>query len=105
MTEFIKFTVQVETVREIVIELPASFGSEEYLQEFNKSLWPVDGIEDIAMYAARLAADMGGGYEHDGLGLLSEAYSRHPRAPDVKFTINYENTEAEIVGRPESAAS
>lgn len=97
----IKRTVRVTIEKEVEIEmLPGVFSNmtqEQYLEEFRKGLWHVDGIDDVVMYAARMAADMGGGYEHDGLGLLGECSSTYPRVPDVKFRIVSEDFDAEIV--------
>lgn len=93
-------TVRVTTTKEIKVELtPAVLGGmseEAYLEEFRKGLWRVEDMDDIYKYAARMAAE-GGGYQHDGLGLVSESYSRHPRAPDVKFDVLDEDVETEIV--------
>lgn len=92
--------VRVTTIKEIQVELtPAVFGGlseEQYLQEFRKGLWHVEGMDDIYQYAARMAAD-GGGRQHDGLGLVSESYSRYPRVPDVKFDVLDEDVETEII--------
>lgn len=98
----IKRTVRVTIEKEIEIELtPAVFGGmteEQYLFEFRKGLWHVDGIDDVAAYAAGLAATNCSGHEFDGIGLLGEVDSTYPRVPDVKFNILAENFETEIVG-------
>lgn len=98
----IKRTVRVTIEKEIEIELtPAVFGDmteEEYLAEFRKGLWHVDGIDDVVKYAAEMAATCGSGYQHDGLGLLAYSYSTHPRVPDVKFNELSEEREMEIIG-------
>lgn len=102
MSEFIKRTVRVIIEKEVEIELtPAVFGGmteEEYLAEFRRCLWHVDGIDDVVEYAAGLAATNGSGFEWDGIGLLGESYSTFPRVPDVKFNILSDNMETEIVG-------
>lgn len=99
--ESIKRTVQVTIVKEIEIELtPTVFGNmteAEFLADFRKGLWPVEGIDDVVKYAARMAAICGGGLTHDGIGLLSADYSTYPRAPDVKFKIVEEEYEEEIL--------
>lgn len=101
MSEAMKRVVRVTIIKEIEIELtPTFFGpmtQAEYLAEFNKSLFPVDGIDDIFKFAARMAAHYGGGMSHDGLGLLSESYSAYPRVPDVKFEVLDEEDETELV--------
>ena len=99
--ETIKRTVRVTIEKEIEIELtPEMFqGStvEEYLAEFRTVLWAVDGIDDVVKYAARMAAEYGGGTRYDGIGLLDVHHSTYPRVPDVKFKIISENSEEEIL--------
>jgi len=76
-----KKTIRVTIEKVIEIELtPAVFGQmteAEYIAEFKKSLWHIDGLDDVYIYAASIAAHHGGGIEHDGLGLLSAHYSTH----------------------------
>lgn len=95
-----KRKVTVTITKEIEIELtPAVFGDlsqEQYLEEFRKGLFYVEDLDDIFKYAAEMAAHHGGGYQHDGLGLLSESYSTYPRVPDVKFKVLDEDTETEL---------
>lgn len=98
----IKRTVRVTIEKEIEIELtPAVFhgmSEEEYLAEFCKGLWDVDGIDDVVKYAAEIAATCGSGYQHDGLGLLAYSHSTFPRVPDVKFNELSNEVETEIIG-------
>ena len=99
--ESIKRRVKVTIEKEIEIELtPAVFGGmteEEYLAEFRKGLWHVEGIDDVVLYAARLAAGYGVGHTHDGIGLVGSFHSIYPRVPDVKFREIYDECEAEFV--------
>ena len=100
MTQSIKRTVRVTIIKEIEIELtPAVFGDmtpEQYLVEFRKGLWHIDGVDDLVLYAARMAATCGSGYTHDGLGLVGHDYSTYPRVPDVKFKELDEEVEEEF---------
>lgn len=102
-----KRTIRVTISKEIEIELtPAVFGpmsQAEYLESFGRDLWPIDGIDDVFKYAAEMAAHVGGGYTHDGLGLVSEYYSKYPREPDVKFRVLDEDTETEIIDSENAA--
>lgn len=95
-----KRTIQVTIVKEIEIEFTSSvFGGmteAKYLAEFSRSLFPVDGIDEVFKYAARMAACFGGGYEHDGLGRVDTHTSTYPRVPDVKFKVLTEEIEEEI---------
>lgn len=95
--ETIKRKVLVTIEKEISVELPAELGTEQAIAEWKKGLWDIDSIDDIAMYAAEMAAKYGGGMEHDGLGLLSESHSKYPRIPDVKFDIIVDECETEII--------
>ena len=97
----IKRTILVTMTKEIEIELPPEFFEETpqdlFLKMFSEMMWPIDGIDGLFDYAARMAAEVGGGYTHDALGLLDVHYSTYPRVPDVKFRVNYEDTETEII--------
>lgn len=96
-----KRKVRVIITKEIEVELtPAVFGEmtqEQYLQEFRSGLWHVDDIDDVFKYAASMAAEYGGGYSHDGLGLVNSSHSTYPRVPDVKADVVDEDVETEII--------
>jgi len=102
-TEAIKRTVRVTITKEIEVEFPPEFFSkykltqEQYLAEFNKSMWKVDGMDDVAMYAARMAATGGIGREEDALGLINHSDSTHPRKGDVLVREIDEDLETEII--------
>lgn len=96
-----KRKVRVTITKEIEVELtPAVFGEmsqEQYLQEFRSGLWHVDDIDDVFRYAAEMLASYGGGYSHDGIGLVDSSGSTHPRAPDVKADVVDEDIETELM--------
>ncbi len=85
--ESIKRKVRVVIEKEIEVELtPGGFGGmtmEEYLDEFRKSLWNVKDADDVAKYAAQMAATGCTGMEVDGLGFLAGSHSGYLRKPDV----------------------
>ena len=85
--ESIKRKVRVVIEKEIEVELtPEMFRGmtvEEYLDEFRKSLWDVKDADDVAKYAARMAATGYTGMEVDGLGFLAGSHSGYLRKPDV----------------------
>lgn len=89
--------VRVTIEKEIEITLtPKLFGEQsvdEYLQDFRECLWDVESINDVIEYAGRMAATLGGGYEHDGLGTLNTEWHN----PDVIFDELYEDVEVEII--------
>ena len=97
--ESIKKVVRVTVEKDIEIELtPELFGEmslEEYLEEFNSSLWETD-LDGVFKYAARCAFS-GGGYSEDGLGFVSRKSSYYPSAPGVIFTVIEEDSEEEII--------
>ena len=93
----LKKTIRVTIEKEITIEFPDSMLTPEYLKEFRDGLWPVESIDDVFTYAARMAADGGTGHDHDGLGLLDYHYSTYPKVPDVKVWQHDENYEEQIV--------
>ena len=100
MTDVLTYKVRVTIEKEITVHLPAHFASDEYLKDFREGLWPVENVGEVAQYAARMAAEMGSGYEHDGLGLLSYSHSEYPRVPDVKFDLDYEDVTADVLEEP-----
>ncbi|MEC5207427.1 hypothetical protein QF022_002383 [Vogesella perlucida] len=95
--ETIKRKVRVTIEKEFIIEMPSEFGTEQYLEDFRSGLWHVESVDDVAKYAARMAAYYGGGAEHDGLGLLDSSSSTYPRVPDVKFVELEDYCEEEII--------
>lgn len=94
----IKRVVRVTIEKEIEIEFPAEFGGDEYLKNFRSGLWHVNSLDDVFQYAAEMAAHHGRGHSFDGLGLLGEHDDQYPHPPDVKFKINSDETETEIIG-------
>lgn len=96
----IKKTVRVTIEKEIEIELtPTFFGDmseEQIIAEWNKSLWPIEGMDDVIKHAAVMAATYGDGHTLDGLGLLGGFDTTYPRIPDVKFREIYEDIETDI---------
>lgn len=97
----IKKTVRVTIEKEIEVELtPAMFGpftEAEFIAEWQKSLWPIEGMDDVVKHAALMAATYGSGYTLDGLGLIGFHDMTYPRVPDVKFREISEDTETEIL--------
>lgn len=98
-----KRTIRVTITKELEVELPPGFFDKfqmteaEYLEEFRRYMWPIEGIDDVFKYAARMAACYGSGREHDSLGLLAYDYTTYPRVPDVKFRELSEEIEEEIL--------
>lgn len=101
MTESIKRIVRVTIEKEIEIEImPSMFGSmteAEYLASFRSGLWHVESMDDVIKYAARMVAYHGGGYQHDGLGLLGNANNTYQTEPDVKFREVDDQCDEEII--------
>ena len=97
--ESIKKVVRVTVEKDIEIELtPEVFGKmslEEYLEEFNTSLWETD-LDGVFKYAARCAFD-GGGCSEDGLGYVCEKSSYYRQKPGVIFRVIEEASEEKEV--------
>lgn len=97
----IKKTVRVTIEKEIEIELmPSMLGpmsTEQFIEEWQNSLWQIEGMDDVIKHAAVMAATFGGGVTHDGLGLVDYDHATHPRVPDVKFREISEDIETEIL--------
>ena len=92
-------SVRVTLTKEIKIYLtPKLFGPlsvDEYLKVFCQHFFEVESLDDVVIFAAEMAAQMGGGYEHDGLGLLDTQFSRKP--PHVIFELLSEDCESEFI--------
>lgn len=98
MSETIKRTVRVITTKVVEVEFPANFGSAENIAEWCRGLWHIDGVDDIATYAARMAADGLEGHSLDGLGLLGQRDHKYGgKTADVIFNETDEDYEVEII--------
>ena len=98
VTEPIKRRIKVTIEYKMIVTLmPSLFGGmsvEKYLEEFRKGLWDVDDINDIAKYAAQMAA-LYGETNEDGIGTLSPAYLN--KDTFVKYDIIDEDINSEII--------
>lgn len=100
MSEMIKRTVKVTIEKEIEVTFPAEWGSAENIADWSRGLWKIDGVDDIAKFAARMAAYYGSGTSHDGIGkLVSESFAEFekPGTTFMTFRELYDECEEEIV--------
>lgn len=97
MKKIVRVTIEKELEIELMPSVMGEMTEQEYLQEFSKSLWEVDSMDDVIKYAARMAADGGEGYSHDGIGLIGAYYSQYPRVPDVKVREISSDVDCEII--------
>lgn len=100
MAEMIKRTVKVTIEKEIEVTFPAEWASAENIKEWCEGLWHIDGADDIAKYAARMAAYYGGGGDHDGIRrLVEEGMEKflEPGQPYMTFRELYDEAEEEII--------
>lgn len=93
----IEFTVEVVITKIIKIQLADETATPEFHDDWKKSFWNINGTEDIAVFAAEMAAEYGAGTCHDGIGLLGNEYHTHPRKPDTFFQVLDEFVESEII--------
>lgn len=97
----LKKTIRVTIEKEIEVELmPSMFGDmseEQFIAEWRKGLWKIEGMEDVIKHAACMAASFGSGMEHDGIGLVGYYHTTYPRVPDVKFREISLDIETEIL--------
>lgn len=106
--ERVEFLVRVTIEKEIKVYLPKSFTEEKYLNEFKRFLWDIDGVDDVAKYAARMVAYFCTGMEHDGIGLLQTKGGNYPRPAgpyDVEIEEISDDCEAEIITKLEGNKS
>lgn len=78
------FDIEVVTTKRVRVVLPEWYASPEAQQDWEKGLWKLDGdtpdekAADIAKYAANMAANHGGGYGHDGIGVMIKSPFEKP---------------------------
>jgi hypothetical protein len=90
-------TVVVTTTQTIKIEIDDKFATDEYLDDWRRGLWHIDGVDDVVKHAAEMVAAKMDGCNLDGIGLLGRSDSTYPRVPDTKFEIIDEEVESELV--------
>jgi hypothetical protein len=98
MVETIKRTVRVTITKVVEVELPAAWGSAENIADWSRGLWHINGIDDIAKFAARMAAVDCEGTDIEGIGLLGQRDLTYGgKAADVIFKETDEYYEEEII--------
>lgn len=96
--ERIEFTVDVTTTKTIKVQLPADLAKPESIEEWRRGLWPIDGVSDIAKYAAAEAASGGAGLNLDGIGYLVQPHDAKADSDAATvFEVLHEDCECEIV--------
>lgn len=97
-TDIIKRTVRVTITKVVEVEFPAEWGSEENIADWRRGLRQIDGVDDIAKYAARMAATGSEGLEEDGIGLVGQRGNTYGgKAPELIFNETFEYYEEEII--------
>ncbi len=96
-TKRLKRIVRVTIEKEIEIEFPEGFADPRYLHQFSNGLFDVDSLDDVFVYAAKLAAIDGGGVSWDGIGFLGMKDVIYSKEPDVTFDILSVNIEEEFI--------
>lgn len=99
MSEMIKRTVRVTITKVLEVEFPAEWGSDENIADWSRSLWPIDDVDDIAKFGARMAATGSEGCSEDGIGLVGQRgiTYRGGKTPDFFFKETDEEYEEEII--------
>lgn len=100
MAEMITRTVKVTIEKEIKVSFSADLGTPESIAEWCKGLWEIEGVDDIAKYAAEQAAQGADGCNLDGIGRLGTEYtwfgSKEVKA-DTVFEVLDDHIESEII--------
>lgn len=108
LTNTLRYKVRVTITKDVIVNVPKELATPECIADWRRGLWHIDGADDIAEYAARMAAHDGGGSQYDGIGRLGteiEAkYAPEDRKVDLVFDIDDEDTETEIIGRPRAVS-
>lgn len=98
MTEMITRTVKVTIEKEVKVSFPASLATPEEIADWSRSLFQIEGADDIAKYTAEMAARGYTEMSHDGIGRLISPHAI--RREGERFAL-YEElsdyTETEII--------
>jgi len=94
-------TFEVVITRKVRVNLPDEYASEKMIADWESGLWQLDnGVDDMAAYAARLAADGSAEYNNDGVGRMVDeviADMRQQRGEELApFTVTYRVLEDEM---------
>ncbi len=94
-----KRKIRVIVEKEIEIEImPSMFigmTEQEYLDEFSRGFWKVDSMDDIFIFAAKVAAIHGRG-EEEGLGILEPKHMKDMCKADIYFDEIFGDVETEF---------
>lgn len=98
------FEIEVVTTKTVRVVIPESYNTEEMIRDWKEGLWYIDGVSDIAEYAADMSANYPG-HNHDGVGVMIEnSYTE----PDYKYNpyqvvayVEREDFETEIISEGE----
>jgi len=100
MAEMITRTVKVTIEKEIKVSFSAELGTPESIAQWCKGLWEIEGVDDIAKYAAEQAAQGAAGCNLDGIGRLGTEHtwfgSKEVKA-DTLFEVLDDCVESEII--------
>lgn len=89
--------VRVQMEFEVEVQIPDKYAEPSFCQEWSEQLWPIEGVDEIAEYAASLAAKGLHGYSHDGIGHLYSGDERLIPGDGVIAKIEYEDVETSII--------
>lgn len=98
-------TYEVTITKRIRVNLPDSYATEESIAGWREGLWEIDGVDDIAQYAAILAASGEAECNNDGVGVMMTesvaAYRSQPGYPlkdrqPNEFTVTYAELSEEL---------
>lgn len=100
IAERIEYTVEVTITKTVKVQLPADLAKPESIEEWRRGLWDIDGVQDIAKYAAEHAASGRAGFNLDGIGYLVGPHdSKKDSDTATVYEILDEDCECEIVGK------
>ena len=101
--ETARYVVRVTITKDVVVHVPKELASEQNIKDWRRGLWYIDGMNDIAEYAANMAAWNGSG-SFDGIGRIGTEidakYAQEGRKVDLVYEIQDEDDEVDILEYP-----
>ena len=93
-------TFEVTITKRVRINIPDAYDTPEMITDWRSGLWDIDGVDDMAEYAARLVADGAADYNNEGVGrMLDEVVATHRQDIDpltVTYSVLSEDIEATL---------
>ncbi|WP_174874212.1 hypothetical protein [Vogesella oryzae] len=104
LSNTLRYKIRVTTTKDVIVNVPKELTTPESIADWCRGLWHINGVDDIAEFAAKMAANYGSS-QHDGIGRIGTdvdaRYAPNDRKVDLVYDILDEDDETEIIERPD----